>query len=300
MANEAPTPGGLVTAVRSDEEFRRIELLAGVAVVLLVHLGLVAAVMLTPAETKANDAGTTEDGPCTSVVSPSCCGAGVAGEALAADYGTPGSRRCPEPMRRQQRRELVELPPTTVDLLQAQIIQRLGSETGKLPPETREEHKPEQEKTVRRMEKVAKIVDEGDLKKILKGGTTSRARRSKLGSILGKSTGRADGDGLVTRKGSAYVREVRIAMQNAFVLPGQVPVWLRKELRARVRVTRMTATGRVLAYKIERKSGNDAFDKTVRRLMGSYKSGLRSLPKPPPHILRDINSRGMVISLRGG
>ena len=288
-----------VTLTRSDAEFRKFELFAGVAVVLLVHLGLVAAVVLTPAETRATDNQTTDDGPCTPVVSPSCCGGGGPISASGSDHGKPGNRRCPEPMRRRQRRELADLPPTTVDLLQAQIIERLGSETGKLPPTTREEHKPK-EKTERRLEKVAKIVDDGDLKKILKGGKTSRARRSKLGSILGKATGRKDGDGLVSRKGSAYVREVRIAMQNAFILPGQVPVWLRKELRARVRVTRMTATGRVLAYRVERKSGNDAFDKTVRRLMSGYKSGLRSLPQPPPHILRDINSRGMVISLRGG
>lgn len=203
-------------------------------------------------------------------------------------------------MRRRQRRASVDPPASTVDFLQAQIIERLGSETGDLPPTTREEVKPREKKTERRMEQVAKFVDDGDLKKILKGGKTSRARRSKLGSILGKATGRNDGDGLVTRKGSAYVREVRIAMQNSFVLPGQVPVWLRKELRCRVRVTRMTATGKVLAYRVERKSGNDAFDKTVRKLMAGYKTGLRQLPQPPPHILTDINSRGMVISLRGG
>ena len=289
-----------ITLVDSDEQFRRFELIAGVAMVVLVHVGIASAVVMTPTETKAEESQKTEEGPCSSVVSPSCCGAGVAVATGAGAHGTPGSRRCPEPMRRHQRRAVADLPAATVDLLQAQIIERFGSETGKLPPTTREEHVPKVVKTERRMMRVAKIVDDGNLKKILKGGKTSRVRRSKLGSILGKATGRKDGDGVVSRKGSAYVREVRIAMQNNFVLPGQVPVWLRKELRARVRVTRMTATGRVLAYRIERKSGNDAFDRTVRKLMSGYKSGLRMLPTPPPHILTDINSRGMVISLRGG
>lgn len=289
-----------ISFVDSDAQFRRFELVAGVAMVILVHFGIVAAVVLTPAETSAEQSETTDEGPCSSVVSPSCCSGKVAVTAGESEHGTPGTRRCPEPMRRRQRRAMADLPSATVDLLQAQIIERFGSETGNLPPTTREEHVPEVKKTERRMMQIAKIVDDGNLKKILKGGKKSRARRSKLGSILGKATGRKDGDGLVSRKGSAYVREVRIAIQNNFVLPGQVPVWLRKELRARVRVTRMTATGRVLAYRIERKSGNDAFDKTVRRLMSGYKSGLRMLPTPPPHILTDINSRGMVISLRGG
>jgi hypothetical protein len=34
--------------------------------------------------------------------------------------------------------------------------------------------------------------------------------------------------------------------------------------------------------------------------MNGYKSGSRSLPEPPPHILEEINSRGFVIELRGG
>ncbi|GEM_PF-2944436 len=278
---------------------RRVELLAGIGAVVAVHLGVVGAIVMTPARTRTEVDSGMDDGPCTSVVSPSCCGGRVQ-DTGGGSVGEPGTRRCPEPMRRRQRRRPEDAPASTVDLLQAQLIERLGSETGKLPPTTRAEHKPQQTKEERRRRKISKIVQGGELKKIFKGGKTSRARRSKLGSILGKATGRKDGDALVSRKGSAYVREVRIAMQNAFVLPGQVPVWLRKELRARVRITRMTATGRVLAYRVERKSGNDAFDKTVRSLMARYKSGLRTLPAPPPHILTEINSRGMRISLRGG
>ncbi len=289
-----------IAALPGAHQGRRVELLAGFGAVTIVHFGVVAAVIMTPPPGANAAARSADEGPCTPVVSPSCCTGGrVVNIAAVHDSTQPRSRRCPEPMRRRQRLPTEPPPAATVDLLQAQIIERLGSPTGNLPPETKEQPKPAT-KAERRLEKVAAIVEDGDLKKILKGGKKSRKRRSKLGSILGTAKGRKDGDGLVSRKGSAYVREVRIAMQNAFVLPGQVPVWLRKELRARVRITRMTATGRVLSYRVERKSGNDAFDKTVRRLMSGYKSGMRALPRPPPHILTEINSRGMVVSLRGG
>ena len=62
----------------------------------------------------------------------------------------------------------------------------------------------------------------------------------------------------------------------------------------------MGATGAIISWAWEKKSGNDEFDKAVAALLTSYKSGMRSLPAPSVDALSEINSRGGVIELRGG
>ena len=112
--------------------------------------------------------------------------------------------------------------------------------------------------------------------------------------------GKEGGEGKVNQTGSAYWREVGIAVKSHFELPPSLPVWERAGLKAKVRVTRMAATGAILAWTWEKKSGNEEFDKAVTTLMTSFKSGMRSLPAPSGDALAEINSRGGVIELRGG
>ena len=279
----------------------RSQLLVGVGVVLLVHGVLVAVVTQMPRSGHLVETGRTitRQG-CSSVVSPCQLNARVegAGQDAAVDERT---RRCPEPLRRRMRRHHEHVARTEVDLLQAEIVERLGEPDGNRATRSSQKVPVTPELAAeKRVEKVRKLVDRSKLGKILQGGDRVQKRKSQLNRWIGTATGRRDGDGLVSRKGSAYVREVRVAMQHEFVLPGTVPVWLRKTLQVRIRITRMTANGQVISYRVVRKSGNEAFDRTVRGLMARYKAGSRSLPPPPPHILAEINSRGLEVLLRGG
>ncbi len=290
----------------APEGARTSEWIAGVVVAVLAHIAVFGAATLAPAAEEQGaraQAAVEEHEGCTSVMTPSCVGDPVQLTQTVAlepesDMAPPRSRRCPEPMRRVMRYEHEPAPATEVDLLEAELVVRKGVETGKAQPSAQVQAKPAVARH-RRVEQVRKLVAGGSkLDSILGGGETGAKRRSKLGAILGKSSGKKGGNALVSRKGSAYARELKSTVLGHFTVPGNVPPWLRKSLRCRVRITRMTATGRVLAYRVEKKSGNDAFDKAVRRLMNGYKAGIRALPAPPSHILTAINSRGFVIDFR--
>ena len=282
--------------------------MAGVIVVLVAHSLVLGAVTLAPApEIAAGKAAATHDTEqtegCASIVSPSCVGDPVqVTPTESEDIAPPRSRRCPEPMRRLMRRELEPAPRTEVDLLIAELVERLGDPKGKVVKVAKPSASAATTRVVRqqRVDSVRKLIagKNDELGKILGGGDKATARRSKLGAILGTATGKKGGNALVSRKGSAYARELKTTVLNHFTVPGDVPPWLRKSLRCRVRITRMTATGRVLSYTMEKKSVNAAFDNAVRRLMTGYKAGLRQLPTPPAHILTAINSRGFVIDFR--
>lgn len=237
---------------------------------------------------------------CASVVTPSCVGDPVeVTPTVSEDVAPPRSRRCPEPMRRLMRNQLEPAPRTEVDLLVAELVERKGDPKGKITSAPGLSVKKRQIVRQKRVDKVRKLVAGGNkLDSILGGGAKAAKRRSKLGQILGTATGKKGGNALVSRKGSAYARELKMTVLRHFTVPGNVPPWLRKSLRCRARITRMTATGRVLGYRIEKKSGNKAFDGAVRRLMNGYKAGIRQLPRPPAHILTAINSRGFVIDFR--
>ena len=280
----------------------RNRMLVGATAAAVVHMVVIGGLALAPAPSHkvAGDAEALAEGSgCATTVSPCRVCRGSATLSGSHD-GKVHARRCPEPMRRLLRRAPVNAPRVEVDLLRAEIVENLGDPAGKLPPDALPPSKPEEKLKAARVAKVHKLVTRSKLGKLLTGGKTAQSRRSKLDSIIGTSAGRRGGDGLVSRKGSAYVREVRLAMQQNFILPGTVPVWLRKTLQVRVKIGRMTATGQVLAYRIVSESGNDAFDSTVNNLLRGYKSGLRRLPEPPPHILTEINSRGLLVILRGG
>jgi hypothetical protein len=306
-------PAGLQPQVleRARAELLRRARRAGLMVVLGAHGALALVLSLAPApEPGGAPAAAAGPGPsddpdgCTAVISPACLGERrpqAQAPPPAPEAELPGARRCPEPLRRLLRREPAPPPEVLVDLLEAEIVERLGDPEGKLAAAPRPPPKPAAEAKARvaALDQLVKPAAK-PLAKILAGGQQSEAKRQQLGKILGTKSGQRGGDGLVHRSGSAYVREVRIAMQQAFVLPGNVPPWLRAELRAKVRISRMTATGRVLAFDVLQRSGNDAFDATVRALLGGYKAGIRALPAPPPHVLEQINSRGLVVELRGG
>jgi hypothetical protein len=279
---------------------RRIALIVGGAVAVVAHAVVLIALAQSPQASRGDaevarpaQAGGEVGMDCSAVVTPSCLTGEARGSVAIPNAPFEAPRRCPEPMRRRMRDERIEpAPAVTVDLLEAEIVERKGVSVEKAASG---KPKRSQRKRVRRMlarkpSKLEKLV----------GGGGGANKKSKLAEMLGTDKGREDGDGATAKSGSAYVRQVRIAVQERFVLPGNVPPWQRKELRARVRIERMTATGTVLGWEMVKASGNDAFDKTVRALLNSYRAGRHRLPKPPPHILSEINARGMTIDLRGG
>jgi hypothetical protein len=274
----------------------RADLGVGMGVAAAIHVLLGIAIMIAPAGTGHTEVVTAQEAGCSSVVSPSCVGAEqrkpAAQTAEEKEESKPlDERRCPEPLRRGLRREHEPPPSVAVDLLQAELVAALGSESGKAA------------QAAGQPLPVPKITDGlfGDTKlgSILNENADAQAKKKKLGDILGTATGKVGGEGKVNMPGSAYVREVRQSVQDRFVLPPSVPVWERAGLVAKIRITRMTASGQVLEYSIEKKSGHEGFDDAVADLMRGYKSGMRTLPEPPPHILEEINSRGMMIELRG-
>lgn len=278
---------------------------AGVALGVHALLGFSLAIA-PPGSTGHRPPPAVEKEGCASVVSPACLGcapmAPTVGDAKAEEEATVvGDRRCLEPLRRGQRREHEPAPSVAVDLLQAQVIANLGVETGKPRQDVGNRAGWGGSQAPRPSAKLAEALSGDDkLGQLLKEDGGGEDRKRKLGDILGLPTGQKHGDGKVNMPGSAYVREVKLAVTARFVLPPSVPVWERAGLIAKIRITRMTATGQVLTYSVEKKSGNDDFDETVAGLMQGYKAGVRSLPPPPPHLLEEINSRGIVIELRGG
>lgn len=277
----------------------RLDVGVGSVVAALVHVGLGVGLYLAPAgESGAPKAEVDPDVQnCSAVVTTACIG--LAPQQVTVELRKPekkpGDRRCPEPVRRLLRRELEPPPPVAVDLLQAELVAALGVETGKLIA------KPEPAKVEAPKPKLVEAIGENKLGEMLdKKETGAAEKQKKLGDILGRPDGKEGGEGKVNMPGSAYVREVKVAVTRSFVLPATVPPWEAAELVAKVRITRMTATGGILEWRFDKQSGNDAFDGAVRALMAGYKSGTRSLPEPPPHILEEINSRGFTIELRGG
>lgn len=277
-----------------------LDLGVGSGVAVVVHVALGIGLWLAPATESGAPPPEADQAveSCAGVVSPACVGLGQKTPAtqekkkeLKAE-----ERRCPEPVRRLLRREAEPPPAVAVDLLQAELVAALGSETGKLAAP-----KPEVVKVEPPKPKLTEAIGETKLGEMLDKKDEGEAeKKKKLGDILGRADGKEGGEGKVNMPGSAYVREVKKAVTSSFVLPATVPPWEAAELVAKVRVTRMTASGGVLEWKIDKQSGNDEFDGAVRSLMNGYKSGMRSLPEPPPHILEEINSRGFVIELRGG
>ena len=281
----------------------RLDLGVGAAVAFAVHVGLGLAIALAPPGKRADAAGpTAERDGCASVVSPACIGAEPSRATLppaSDDLATAiGARRCPEPVRRGQRREHEPPPAVAVDLLRAEVVANLGLESGKrLESGARPGAGGTQ--VARPEDKLAVAVESKTrLGEILAGGTGGTEQKRKLGEILGSASGKAGGEGTVNVTGSSYMRAVGIAVRSRLVLPPSIPLWERAGLVAKVRVRRMTASGEVLEWSWDKRSGNDDFDETVSSVMNRYKAGLLQLPAPPPHILDQINSQGAAIIVR--
>ena len=278
------------------------DVVIGVSVALLVHVLLALGLWYAPQGQAEHKAAASADDGCASVVSPSCVGAKQlkSMQQPKDENEVLSDRRCPDPIRRLQRRDHEPAPAVTVDILQAQLVAALGVPNGVEVKDVGQRPgtggasapKPKATESFFGDSKLGELIKTED-----KGG---EARKKKLGDLIGLKEGQQEGQGNVNQTGSVYWREVGKTIKSHFELPPSVPVWERAGLRAKVRITRMTASGGILAWTWEKKSGNDEFDKAVSALVSSYKSGMRALPTPSSDALMEINSRGGVIELRGG
>ncbi len=273
----------------------RRDVAVGAGVALLVHAVLGVALALAPAqETGVAAPEKVDKEGCTSVVSPSCIGQGPRRKpkpiVKKEEPQATDERRCPEPARRLLRREEEPPPSLNVDLLQAQLVAALGSEDGNRrdPGEKQALPKPPEKKLAEAMTESSKLTE------ILKDDGAD-AKKKKLGNILGTATGVKEGQGKVNMSGSAYAGTVKQNILSHFQVPSNIPPWELTNLVVRVRIDRMTTAGTILSYKIDKKSGNEAFDDAVAAYMAGYKAGVRTLPPPPEDVLLQINSRGFVI-----
>ena len=275
----------------------RGDLAVGAATAAVVHAFLGLAIWFAPAtETGADKEEVERASSCAAVVSTACVTPMVKRSRIfdAPERKPPPleDRRCPEPVRRILRRDLESPPAVEVDLLQAELVAAKGIETGTVIAQPAQA-------TVKPAEAKPKLAEalgqDTKLKDMLAEPKADDKKVKKLGDILGRADGSEHGEGKVNRTGSAYVTEVQRAILKSFQIPAGIPPWELADLAALVRVTRMTASGAVLEWKFDKHSENDAFDGAISGLMNGYKSGLRSLPEPPGHILDQINSRGFVI-----
>jgi len=284
----------------TDAGVSRRSVVVGAGVAVAVHALLGVALALAPAHlTGAPTPEKQEKEGCAAVVSPSCIGLpGMkkqkSPEAKKEDQVDAKARRCPEPVRRLLRREEEPPPPVEVDLLQAQLVAALGDENTKpradigSHPGTGGQYAPDK--------KLAEAMGEqSKLGSILEKDEGGAARKKKLGNIIGTATGNKDGEGKVNMSGSAYIRVVKQSVTSKFQAPSNIPPWELNGLSTKVRIDRMTASGQILSFHLDKKSGNESFDDAVAAFMAGYKSGMRTLPAPPDDILEQINSRGFTI-----
>ena len=104
----------------------------GVVVAVLVHAFLALGLWVAPMGHPDHAAAANPDDGCASVVNPSCVGAKPLQSAVPPPQKDEAvaDRRCPDPIRRLQRRDHEPAPSIAVDILQAQLVAAEGNPNG--------------------------------------------------------------------------------------------------------------------------------------------------------------------------
>ncbi|MGM0574471.1 MAG: TonB C-terminal domain-containing protein [Myxococcota bacterium] len=238
-------------------------------------------------------------------------------------YGLCGERRCALPEDMRPRREPAPDPVGEVEVLEAALMPALGSQQpdpGELP-ELQTYEQPEVVEDAVNLEESKKpeeVVKEGrkpreahrdpkseeDLQDILKDFEEDdpRKRATRLDEIIGHEEGEVGGQGAEARAGNIYAAKVSRAVRKVFTVPPFLDEGELKNLRVRVRVTRMSHDGEIVSYRVvedsDSRAFNDAAVDAVRRFVPS-EGGSKELPAPDPDVLRWINTKGMRIDLDG-
>ncbi len=252
-------------------------------------------------------------------------GAGGPRERGSVGYGLCGLQRCSAPETKAERREPEPDPPNELDVLEAALMPALGAvepDPAKLPelqtyeqPEIiedginldkdnpppdeikKKEFDPEPAKRDpkrkdKKLDDILKDFDEDD----------PRRRATSLDRIIGHTEGEIGGQGTEVRAGNMYGMQMTRALRKVFVVPPFLSDDALKKLRMRVIVEKISASGEILSYKIDKPSGNRGFDDAaidaVRQFVPS-EGGTKTFPAPDPDVLRDLNARGIKIDLDG-
>lgn len=229
--------------------------------------------------------------------------------------------RCPRVEGRQRRRPMEQSPLETPEILEAAMIPALGGVT----PDPRK--LPELE-TIEQSERVEEAINIGnqdpELKKLIKADKAKeaqvdplsdaspldkftanddpRANPKSLAHLTGLSSGEIGGQGSEWRPGHEYSRRVARAIKPYFTVPPFIDEESLKKLKVRVKVTRMSVDGSVLAFRVLSKSGDTTFDDAAIKAIKKFSQpdgGSKKLPPPDTKVLAYINAKGLDITLDG-
>jgi len=232
-----------------------------------------------------------------------------------------GVHRCPRVEGRQRRRPMEESPLDEPEILEAAMIPALGGVTAdprKLPEiETLEQSA--------RIEEAINIGNQDpELKKLIKADKPKEEKRDPLSDtspldqftakddpranpkslehLTGVSSGEIGGQGSEWRPGHEYSRRVARAIKPYFNVPPFIDEASLKKLKVRVKVTRMSVDGTVLAFRVVSKSGDTTFDDAAVNAIKKFSEphgGTKKLPPPDTKVLAFINAKGLDITLDG-
>ncbi len=128
-----------------------------------------------------------------------------------------------------------------------------------------------------------------------------RKRATALDKIVGSAQGSVWGSG-TAQTGNLYGGKVALAIREQFTIPPFLSEDALMRLRVRVKVTKMSAAGQILAFEIVESATDARFTTAAIAAIKRFApadGGMVYLPAPDSQTLDYINSRGMVIDLDG-
>jgi len=129
-----------------------------------------------------------------------------------------------------------------------------------------------------------------------------RKRATMLSDIVGVEDGAVWGEGTDGKVGDLYLAKVEKSIRSAF----NVPVFLSREelkkLVVEIEIRQMDGKGRIVTYKMRRKSRSGAFNSAAIEAIKRFvreEGGSKTLPVPKTDMLQYVNRRGILVRLEG-
>ncbi len=236
-------------------------------------------------------------------------------------------RRCPMEESYARRRNLDDLPLPPAGLIQARVIPRLGlaEQNPKALPELQKYEQPEyvedginiandidkpyrfdrrafekkqaqldrdQRKKRRSLADLLDSPDDGD----------PRRRARHLSRIIGDPDGATWGTGTEAAEGDAYLAEIQIEIYKNFQIPSHLSDDAVGKLRMVAIISKMSAGGEILEYRIQYPSANKDYDLAAEAALKRFKpseGGTYRLPAAKPEMLQRINTYGLNVDFDG-
>lgn len=129
-----------------------------------------------------------------------------------------------------------------------------------------------------------------------------RARPTRFEEITGRLEGDIYGKGMDTAKFDQYFGRLALELHKVFHPPTSLTRKQIQKQRVRIKITRMSVDGTVLAYRVLRKAKKDGFTQSAVAALREFvpaEGGRRQLPSPPADILEFVNKKGVIVDLDG-